>query len=426
MNTIFWVLYKEMKLFFADRQGAMMTVFAPVMLGVFFGMITSQSGKSVEVKLLVVDEDQSEATTSLVAALEKSESLKIELTDRSDAEQRIQEGDARVALVLPKGAGEHLGIDSLVGGEPFETPLLYDPSHELQFNIARGLITRSVMEEVMGSITDGKRTRTSLTSMIGKLQKDIGDDTPESMVAFLDAGMEAVDDIGIGEEGDDDESEGGFSMEPPLSLTKTPLTASPNSKYNSYSHSFAGGLCIFLLMMGIDRGKALLAERANGSLVRLQLVPGASWQVLTGFALGVALIALVITAAVFGVGMLVFGIEILGGWVGFGAMVLAFAILTGGFALMVSGISRTEAQLGSIGSVAVLALSFLGGAMFPAFLFPEWLQQAVVVTPTWWLNEGFAAATWRGLDLSHSLTAAGVVTGFGVVFGMIGIRTFRF
>ena len=425
MNTIYWVLYKEMKLFFADRQGALMMIFAPVMLGVFFGMLTASSGKSVEVKLLVVDEDQSEASKSLIAALDASESLRIEITDKADAERRIKEGDARVALVLPKGAGEHLGIDALVGGEPFETPLLYDPSHELQANIARGLIVRSVMQEVMGSVTDGTRARTGLTTMIHKLRKNMGDDATPAMVKFLDAGMDAVGEIGPSA-GAAEGNQGGISMEPPLSITKTALTASSNSKYNSYAHSFAGGLCIFILMMAVERGRALIAERTGGSLVRLQLAPGAPWQVLTGFALGVALIALAITGAVFGVGMAVFGIELLGGLLGFAAMAISFAILTGGFALLVAGISKTEAQLSAIGPVAVLALSFLGGAMFPAFLFPDWLQSAVVVTPTWWVNEGFAAATWRGLGLAHSLTAAGVVTAYGVVFGLIGIRTFRF
>ena len=64
--------------------------------------------------------------------------------------------------------------------------------------------------------------------------------------------------------------------------------------------------------------------------------------------------------------------------------------------------------------------------MFPAFLFPEALQSVVPATPLWWVNEGFAGVTWRGLGLEHSLTRAGVTTAFALAFGFIGVRRFRF
>jgi len=90
-----------------------------------------------------------------------------------------------------------------------------------------------------------------------------------------------------------------------------------------------------------------------------------------------------------------------------------------------AGLARTEQQLRSLGVLVNLVLSFLGGAWMPSFLMPGWMQSVSLFLPTHWVTEGLAAMTWRALPMEAGLYPASIVAAFGLVFGLIGLRTFR-
>jgi ABC-type multidrug transport system permease subunit len=80
----------------------------------------------------------------------------------------------------------------------------------------------------------------------------------------------------------------------------------------------------------------------------------------------------------------------------------------------------------SVGSVVVLILSFVGGAMFPRFLMAEWLQTVSRGLPTYWATAGgLAAMTWRRLGLGAALLLVGVLLAFGSLFAASGVRSYR-
>jgi ABC-2 type transport system permease protein len=138
---------------------------------------------------------------------------------------------------------------------------------------------------------------------------------------------------------------------------------------------------------------------------------------------GSALVALIVAAAVYAVGMGIFGIEV-HSWPGFLLVVLAVCCFVGGFALLLAGLGRSEAQISSIGTFAVLIMSFAGGAMFPSFMMPDWLQKLSLGLPTYWATRGLAAATWRALPIGEILPSVGMLLVFAVGCGVVGIRRF--
>ena len=202
-------------------------------------------------------------------------------------------------------------------------------------------------------------------------------------------------------------------MQSPIQFDRTAISAAgPVAGYNSYAHNFAGSLLLFLLFGAQSTARNLISEREKGALLRVRLAPIRPWVALVGVAVASALVALAVSAAVYGVGMGIFGVQVLGSWPGFLAVILAQAAFVGGFALLLAGLGRTEAQITSVGTFTVLVMSFAGGAMFSSFMMPGWLQIISRVLPTYWATRGLAAMTWRGLPMVDALPAIAVLLGF--------------
>ena len=95
------------------------------------------------------------------------------------------------------------------------------------------------------------------------------------------------------------------------------------------------------------------------------------------------------------------------------------------FGLLIAALGRTEAQCRAAAIPAVLGMSLLGGAWFPSFMMPEWVQGISKALPSRWAIDGFDAMTWRWLDFVSALAPVGVLLGFTAVFTGIALARFR-
>ncbi len=423
MRTLFLILQKDLQLFFADRRGALMTILTPVALAALMGMLFAPKDRAAVVDILVADQDQSVATQALVEAINGDDSLRVEAVDAAVARERVARGKASVALIIPPGAHEVLKPTALFTGERREVELLYDPSRAIEAGLAEGLITKIVMEQVGKGLGDPSLLKSSLRDTRAKVAAEIhaGNYTgPAHLLTFLDQG------IAMAAEQEDGTTDGSFSLGPPLTIRKKKAVASGvSSDFNSFSHNFAGMLCMFLLFMAVDRAKGLLHEREQGSLQRLQAAPVRPALLLLGSSLGTLAIALFISAAVYGAGMLAFGVRVHGSWPGFVLILFSQAVFVAGVGMLLTGLGNSEAQIGNLGTFAVLILSFLGGAMIPTFVMPDWVQRAALAVPTSWATSGLAAMTWRGLPFTQALLPATVLLLAGLACTAMGIQRFR-
>ena len=117
--------------------------------------------------------------------------------------------------------------------------------------------------------------------------------------------------------------------------------------------------------------------------------------------------------------------QVLGSFSGFVVVLLLSSALASAFALLLMGLGKTESQVMSVSIPAVLAMSFLGGAWIPAFVMPEWIQTASLALPTRWMMDALHAATWRGMGWDAIWLPSLVMAAFGLVFGLIGIKSFN-
>jgi ABC-2 type transport system permease protein len=329
---------------------------------------------------------------------------------------------------------------ALFSGAKMDAPLWYDPSAVAEADIATGLIMQVTMQEVGRSFSDPS----TLTKSFGSLESLVALDpngSPE-LLAFLRAGVkwtsaeEATDSKGQKSPADTPEppndkaagnaTENSPGFSPPLTLKKEAIVASNRpQKYNSYAHNFAGMLCMFMLFWALDAAKELVIERDRGVEARVRLTPCPMGIVLLARAASTTLVGLLIALTVYGAAMGLFGVEVHGSWLGFILVVLSTAVSAAGFAILLAGLGDSERQIQNIGTFFVLISSFVGGAWFPSFLMPDWMQTIGYALPTFWATDGLAAMTWRGLPLSHVFLPCGVLLAMGGLATMIGIRSYR-
>ena len=432
MKTVLWLVRKELLQFAADRQGAIMTVLLPVLLAVLLGAVFAPRGRAESIEMLVIDQDGGPRVRALVEAMKREPTLGVVEVSEAEARERIEHGRAAMALTIPPGANAMLEPSGLFAGRQLDTPLLYDPSREVEANIATGILTKVEMEQLTKGFTDPK----VMGEMFGDLQRTLAL-VPEkllsnkaSWLAFTEAGIKLADDASRGSgsvaplgNGSSGESAG---LRPPLALRRSALTAAgPATGFNVFAHNFAGMLCMFMLFMAQQMATSLCEERKRGVLDRVRLSLARPWQILLAMGLGTAAVALVSSVVVYAVAMAFFKVRVLGSWAGLVLVVLCMCIMVGGFGLLLAGLGRTEKQIGNLGSALILVMSFTGGAWWPRFAMPHWLQAVCPALPTFWATEGLAAATWRGLPLSSALLPAGLLVGYGVLFALVGMRSFK-
>lgn len=82
-------------------------------------------------------------------------------------------------------------------------------------------------------------------------------------------------------------------------------------------------------------------------------------------------------------------------------------------------------MISSYGSMAVLVMSFVGGAMISSVVMPGWAQSAAQVFPTDWVTKGLAAMIWRALPLQAALMPAAVLFATSAVLATTGVRSWR-
>lgn len=211
----------------------------------------------------------------------------------------------------------------------------------------------------------------------------------------------------------------------PVDLADEAIAGKSDAKNVTVSHAFIGMAVQGVLFFALDAAMGMLRDRRSGIWKRLRAAPISRIILLGGKVLSTALIAFTILGIVFGFGILVFHIRVDGSPLGFGLLMASTALTISTFGLLIAALGRTEAQSRGYAVPAVLAMSFLGGAWFPSFMMPSWVQGVARAIPSTWSISGFDAMTWRGLGLEAAIIPCLALTGFAIVFGTVAALRFQ-
>ena len=407
---------------------------------IFATIFGRQHDSTPKVTLIVVDQDQSQASQALVKGLENESSLVVMTKPASEkknaptadytaatAEAAVKAGDAPVALIIPAGFGQHpIAFGPGAGGSILQ--LLNDQSDMIAPQIVVGLLQKVAMTSMPSAMAD---------EGMKYADEYVGGFTP-AQKAKVDEGLEALrkleadgktgtgsGDAGNGSSDSGSSGSGANSTGAGIVAVNVRAVVGENKKSPMISFYAAAIGVMFLMFTASGSAGALLDEAESGTLERVLSTRVTMTKLLAGklvFNTGLAFVQLV---AMFLWGWAVFKLDFFSHLPGFAVMGLCTAFAVAAFGMLLASACQTRAQLGALSTLVILIMSSVGGSMFPRFLMPESMQKAGLLTINAWAIDGFTKVFWRDLPVMDLWPQVSVLLGVGVVLFVIARRVAR-
>jgi ABC-2 type transport system permease protein len=181
-------------------------------------------------------------------------------------------------------------------------------------------------------------------------------------------------------------------------------------------------LVLFMFLTSLAGSAALIETRRLGVARRMLSTPTSTLVVVGGEATGRFAVALIQGVYIVVGTLLIFGVN-WGDPLGAVAILIVFALVGAGAAMLMGSVFHNDQQAGGLGVLLALGLAALGGSMVPIEIFPESIQTVAKFTPHSWAIDAFAELVRRDGTLVDILPQLGVLIGFAAV--LILVATWR-
>jgi ABC-2 type transport system permease protein len=179
-----------------------------------------------------------------------------------------------------------------------------------------------------------------------------------------------------------------------------------------------------LVSMFLVTSIAMLRERTTGTLERLMSMPLAKLDLLVGYALAFALVAVVQASLASAVAFGLLGLDVEGSIVLVVALAVLNALLGMSLGLFLSAFATTEFQAVQFMPAAILPQVLLCGLLVPRDRMAEWLQAISAVLPLTYAYDALSRAT-AGEGGARLVVDTAVVAGCVVLALALGATTLR-
>ena len=199
----------------------------------------------------------------------------------------------------------------------------------------------------------------------------------------------------------------------------------PVEAFNASNFTVPGYLTMFVFFAAALGAEAITRERQNHTLERLMSNGARRESVVAGKYLGSVYRGALQLAALWGVGLVAFGID-LGASPAAVILISVLMVLTSAaFGVMLAALVRTQASASSAAVLASLLLAPMGGCWWPLFITPEWMQALAKLTPHGWANSAFNKLMLFGAEGGDVVLEMAALAAFGVAFLAIALVRFR-
>ena len=402
LNKLTAIIRKDTALRFEGRAELLFFLILPLIFTFLIGGGLPAAGGGGDNRLLVpvADEDGSQRSVALLAALAAGDVARPAAMSRAEAEALLAGEDAAAALIIPAGFGAALSAEGLAVGLPAEVTLLVSPTSnaapaiESEVNRAVNALARPLL--VAGNATRG----------VAAVRPFAGETARAAFLADALAAAEA-------------------EAAPPARVDFT-VAATAAGGYDQRAQASAGQLITWVFIPLLGASGLFVYERLMGTLRRLLVTPTRQSTFLLGGIGSQYLIALAQMVLLVLFGVLVMRVP----W-GRDPLALMVVLVTFGLAGVALGTAlgtfvKTEGQSSNLSIMLGMAMALLGGCWWPMELFPAGLQQVVKVLPTTWAMSAMTDITMRGHGLADILPEAGVLLAFAAAFFLVGLWRFRY
>jgi len=358
------------------------------LIGLVFGP-SSKGGGLGQIKLAVVDEDDSVLSSLLRGAMNQGDfkkHLEARFLERKEALKQINEDKISAVLIIPKGfTRTYLAGDGRVAFE-----LIKNPAQS---------IYPAILEELLQVAVTG----------LNAVARNLRSDLPEWKEIFEKEGrpdMKRIADL-IARVGDKFEKAEHYLF-PPLvgyETTTQKKAKEEGPALNIFAFLLPGMAAMFLLFLADHAIRDLYREVTARTLDRFRTLHDR----LLPFVISKVVLALAVVVlgsiVMFGGGVLMFGIH----WerpLAMAVVILAFGLFGSGFMAFIAALARSERRANAVNGVIVMCLSFVGGSFFPARQLPPLFRDHLSpLMPNYWFIEALRALQSGGVDMPWSWAA---------------------
>lgn len=432
MNAIWALARKDLKLLLRDKGGFFFTFVFPIAYALFFGSIFggagsgSGGGDAPGIKVVIVDDDNTEASRAFVKTLSEATELDTHTSSELGAAEREVTTSKAVAMIrLLKGYGA--GQENLFwrGGEPSQIEVAADPSKRAEVGMLQGILQKYAFSGMGKAFTDPKINRKQIDFARRQLDQT-SDLSGEDRLMFssffgaMDSFMGGLDrrerenaaKPGAGSSG------GGFAFEPVKIVSRDLFKPASGRPINMFTYSFPQGILWGVMGAALGFAASLLGEKSDGTYGRLASSPLPSWGLLAGKGLACFVTMVGVTSLMIAVAVVVCRVSIVNQWVLVAAIVsVSFGFV--GIMTLVATVAKSERAAQGGGWGVLMVFAFIGGAAVPSFAMPGWMQRVSEISPMYWSIRLFEFGLWRPMTPADVAVPIAVMLGIGVIgFGL--------
>jgi ABC-2 type transport system permease protein len=397
MKKIWLIGWKDVMLAARDPSALVFMLAAPFLLTLGMALVTGRfssadSGPS-GIPVVVVNQDGGQLGTALIDVFE-SEALSTLLTtsivDSPDTAREQVESDAvAAAVIVPEGFTDNIipKQGTTLTGDVVQIELYANP-------------TRPTSVAIVQTVVDTFVSRVEIGAVSGQV----------AVMQLIENGLIEISDAPrIGRDIGLRQAEADVTSAIKLNTVGGEGTT---IKFDVLAYMAPGMAMMFLMYVVSNGGRTILRERDAGTLPRLLISPTTVTQVLGGKVLGIFLTGVAQMGILIGASALLFRLN----WGNpFAVVLLVLASVTGavGWGLLITAASKTQGQVGAIGSAMMLTFGILGGSFFEVDYMPVWFRVLNKITPNAWSVDGFTTLARGGSlsDIAGSIVALLVMGG---------------
>jgi ABC-2 type transport system permease protein len=370
--------WTNLRLVFRDRVGAFFIVVFPFMIILAIGAVFG-SGFTPVVGIV---SGGGPLGDDLVRRLEATEGIEVRsFGDRADLTTAVQRGHVEAGLVIPAGYDE-----AVRSGETVELPFVARPAGA---GAQVGLTVDAVLAE---QATELRAARFRAAEGLGSFDEAL------ERARAAEAAVPAIEVRETVAGGDD--SEGDFD------------------------YGAAQELVLFVFVISLSASAMLIETRRLGLSRRMLASPTSAGTILVGESLGRFAIAMFEGLLIFVVTLLLFDVD-WGDPVAGVAIIVLFALVGTGAAMLMGSALHNAEQASGIGVFIGLGFAALGGSMVPLEIFPPVMRTIAHATPHAWAIDAFDVVLGEGGGIADVLPELGVLAAYAAVLLVVASVVFR-
>jgi len=403
------VAWKDLLIVLKDKGALAVYFLMPLLfaslLGMAFGNVGSEETK-IEITILLVNQDSGSYGRMLADGLKGAEVLLVEeLTDAALADQRVADGEATAALVIP--ADFSAKIDA---GEPVKVTVIKDPAQQEAANIVAGVANQAMAEiDLLGELRFG------IHAVLA--QAPDYDKAPPELVQAIEAQTLGVMWTQVQQ----------MRQNPVISVKREAVAGAEELQpWDPITYYIPGFTVAFAFFLIGQMAMTLLREKEEGTFRRLLSSPMPRASIVGGKMLAYVGVVFLQVIVLFGVGVALFKMSLGESPLALLLLTLALALASASLGMLLGALCRTSKQADRLGQVLGFILLALGGSIFPLFRAEGFMGILSRLTPNAWGIEGFMGLVADNWTLAQTAPNILMLVGFAAVFFGIAVWRFRF